>query len=159
MAAAMKKSKVIELLTFYRNIDGEIRLYKATVADLENYYEPTGGQSMDGQPRAKYNVSSPTENTALNLPESLREDIEFYNSKTNVLYRLKTEILREVSCLELKFKSIITDYYLHGLKWEQLSARNHYSERQCKNIRNTAVENLAGKFEQNPVIANFKLKA
>ena len=71
MAAEMKKSMVIELLTFYRNIDGEIRLYKATVADLENYYEPTGGQSMDGQPRAKYNVSSPTENTALNLPESL----------------------------------------------------------------------------------------
>ena len=75
MAAEMKKSMVIELLTFYRNIDGEIRLYKATVADLENYYEPTGGQSMDGQPRAKYNVSSPTENTALNLPESLREQV------------------------------------------------------------------------------------
>lgn len=155
----MKKSRVIELLNFYRNIDGEIRLYKATVADLENYYEPAGGQGMNGQPRAKYNASSPTENTALNLPENLREDIEFYNSKINALYKLKTEILREVSCLELKFKSIITDYYLHGLKWEQVSVRNHYSERQCKNIRDTAVENLAGRFDKNPAIASFKLKA
>lgn len=157
--AVMKKSRVVELLTFYRNIDGEIRLYKATVADLESYYSPTGGQSLDGMPKAKYNISSTTEDIALNLPDNLREDIELYNSKINVLYKLKTEILKEVSCLELKFKSIITDYYLHGLKWEQVSVRNHYSERQCKNIRNTAIESLATRFEENPVISGFHIQA
>ena len=120
--ATMKKSKVVEILTFYRNIDGEIRLYKSTVADLEAYYEPLSAQ-LDGMPRGKNSVSQPTETIALNLPDNLREDIEFYNSKISALYKLKTEILKEVSGLELKFKCIITDYYLHGLKWEHGSVK------------------------------------
>lgn len=157
--ATMKKSRVVEILTFYRNIDGEIRLYKSTVADLEAYYEPLSAQPLDGMPRGKNGVSQPTETIALNLPDNLREDIEFYNSKISALYKLKTEILKEVSGLEPKFKCIITDYYLHGLKWEQVSVRNHYSERQCKNIRNTAVETLAARFENNPAIADFKITA
>ena len=59
--ATMKKSKVVEILTFYRNIDGEIRLYKSTVADLEAYYEPLSAQPLDGMPRGKNSVSQPTE--------------------------------------------------------------------------------------------------
>lgn len=153
----MKKSRVVEILNFYRNIDGEIRLYKSTVDDLEAYYEPQSGRPMDGMPRGKGGTSSPTEIVALNLPETLREDIDFYTAKINGLYRLKTEILREVSGLELKFKAIITDYYLHGLKWEQVSVRNHYSERQCKNIRNAAVDSLACRFSGNPIISGFEM--
>lgn len=154
----MKKSKVIEILTFYRNIDGEIKMYRATVDDLEGYYEPSSGKTLDAMPKAKYNVSNPTETMATNLPDRLADDIRDFNGKINMLYRLKTEILKEVSTLELKYKAIITDYYLHGLKWEQVSARNHYSERQCKNIRDTAIDNLAVKFGENRIIAEFVMQ-
>ena len=154
----MKKSKVIEILTFYRNIDGEIKMYRATVDDLEGYYEPSNGKTLDAMPKAKYNVSNPTETMAINLPDRLADDIRDFNGKINMLYRLKTEILKEVSTLELKYKAIITDYYLHGLKWEQVSTRNHYSERQCKNIRDTAIDNLAVKFGENRIIAEFGAK-
>ena len=154
----MKKSKVIEILTFYRNIDGEIKMYRATVDDLEGYYEPSNGKTLDAMPKAKYNASNPTETIAMNLPDGLADDIRDFNGKINMLYRLKTEILKEVSTLELKYKAIITDYYLHGLKWEQVSARNHYSERQCKNIRDTAIDNLAVKFGENRTIAEFVMQ-
>ena len=67
----------------------------------------------------------------------------------------KGEILREISGLEYKLKVIVTGYYLHGLKWEQVSARNHYSERQCKNIRDAAVGSLVKPFGANKIIAGF----
>lgn len=157
MATKTEKSRVIEILTYYRNIDGEIKTYKSIVEDLEGYYDPLCGQPLDGMPRARNNISQVTENTAINLPENLREDIDYYKAKINSLYLLKAETLKEVSNLGPKFKGIIIDYYLYGLKWEQVSVRNHYSERQCKNIRNTAVESLAQKFRDNKAIADFKI--
>lgn len=157
--AKMESSRVVEILTFYRNIDGEIRLYRSILDDLEAYYDMPGPKPPDGMPKGKGSVSSPVETVVLNLPDGLQEDIAFYNAKINELYRLKTEILREVSALELKFKAIISDYYLHGLKWEQVSTRNHYSERQCKNIRNAAIESLVLRFGANATISNFKISA
>ena len=41
------------------------------------------------------------------------------------------------------------------MKWEQVAVRNHYSERQCKNIRDNAVETLLKRFENNPYISKF----
>lgn len=159
MAKIMDRKDVVEILMFYRNIDGEIRLYQSIVSDLETYYDPLGGVPMDGMPRGKNHVSSPTETVALNLPPDLRESIDFYNAKITELRALKVETLKEVSRLEHRLKSVIIDYYLHGLKWEQVSVRNHYSERQCKNIRNAAVDSLAQKFGENAVIAGFEIPA
>ena len=82
-------------------------------------------------------------------------DIDYYTAKIAELQTLKVEILREISGLEYKLKAIVTDYYLHGLKWEQVSARNHYSERQCKNIRDAAVGSLVKSFGANKIIAGF----
>ena len=81
--------------------------------------------------------------------------IDYYTAKIAELQTLKVEILREISGLEYKLKAIVTDYYLHGLKWEQVSARNHYSERQCKNIRDAAVGSLVKSFGANKIIAGF----
>lgn len=156
---AMEKGQVVKILTYYRNIDGEIRLYQSLVDDLESYYDTLGGVNIDGMPKGQNHISSPTEATALNLPPDLRESIEMYTEKISELRALKVQTLKEVSRLEHRMKAVIVDYYLHGLKWEQVSARNHYSERQCKNIRNAAVESLAQRFSENAVIAGFEIPA
>lgn len=156
---AMEKGQVVKILTYYRNIDGEIRLYQSLVDDLESYYDTLGGVNIDGMPKGQNHISSPTEATALNLPPDLRESIEMYTEKISELRALKVQTLKEVSRLEYRMKAVIVDYYLHGLKWEQVSARNHYSERQCKNIRNAAVESLAQRFSENAVIAGFEIPA
>ena len=143
----MDKKDVLAALMFYRNIDGEIRYYRGMVEELESYYDTIGGQSLDGMPKGKNHVSNAVEAVALN--------IEYYTKKIAELQALKVEILKEISGLEYKLKVIVTDYYLHGLKWEQVSARNHYSERQCKNIRDAAVGSLVKSFGANKIIAGF----
>ena len=79
-----------------------------------------------------------------------------YAERIETLQRLKSQILQEVSRLKLKEKTIIFDYYIYGMKWEQVAERIHYSDRQCKNIRDTAVEKLAERFENNATIRGFK---
>lgn len=154
---AIDKKGVVAILMFYRNIDGEIRLYRDIVKDLESYYDTIGGQSLDGMPKGKNHISNAVEAVALNLPEGLGEAINGYTARIGELQALKVEILKEISRMEYRLKTIVADYYLHGLKWEQVSARNHYSERQCKNIRNAAVESLVEAFGANAVIAGFKI--
>lgn len=151
----MDKKDVLDALMFYRNIDGEIRYYRSMVEELESYYDTIGGQSLDGMPKGKNHISNAVEAVALNLPDGIAENIDYYTAKIEGLQTLKVEILREISGLEYKLKAIVTDYYLHGLKWEQVSARNHYSERQCKNIRDAAVGSLVKSFGANKIIAGF----
>ena len=41
MAQAMEKSKVIELLEYYKDIDGEVSIYRKIITDLtDQYYNP-----------------------------------------------------------------------------------------------------------------------
>ncbi len=157
---AIDKKDVVEILMFYRNIDGEIRLNRDIVKDLEeSYYDTIGGQSLDGMPKGKNHISNMVEAVALNVPDGIGEAISGYEAKIAELQALKVEILKEISRLEYRLKSIVTDYYLNGLKWEQVSARNHYSERQCKNIRDAAVKSLVETFGENKIIAGFKTVA
>jgi hypothetical protein len=158
-ATEMTKGKVIKILMYYRNIDNEIKINKCIADDLEEQYSSLGALPIDGMPKAQNNISRVTENIALNLPDGLSAEIASYREKISELHRLKAEILKEVSCLEFKQKSIVIDFYLYGLKWEQVAVRNHYSERQCKNIRNTALKSLAPKFSGNSVIVNYQLTA
>lgn len=158
MAAAksMDRNKVIELLEYYGEIDGEIKIYRNILEDLTNcYYNPLGAIQCDGQPKGKYNISRPTENIVLNIPDGISEEIRNYEKKIADLHNLKTQILQEVSRLKFKEKSIVFDFYIHGLKWEQVAVHNHYSERQCKNIRNAAIETLLPRFQKNTFILNF----
>ena len=138
-ATEMAKGKVIKILMYYRNIDNEIKINKCIADDLEEQYSSLGALPIDGMPKAQNNISRVTENIALNLPDGLSAEIASYREKISELRRLKAEILKEVSCLEFKQKSIVIDFYLYGLKWEQVAVRNHYSERQCKNIRNLSL--------------------
>ena len=153
----MDKEKVIEILEFYKEIDGEISIYRRILRDYESqYYNTIGGMAADGQPKGQYHISRPVEAAAMNIPEYVRGEMEQYKEKVKTLQRLKAEVLQEISRLKLKEKTIVFDYYIHGMKWEQVAERNHYSDRQCKNIRDTAVAKLADKFQNNDFIKGFR---
>ena len=157
MAQAMEKGRVIELLEYYKDIDGEVNIYRKIISDLtDQYYNPIGAIQCDGLPKGKNNISRQTENMALNIPDYVSGEIREYEAKAQQLQALKAQILQEVSRLKLKEKRIIFDFYMHNLKWEQVAVRNSYSERQCKNIRDTAVETLSQRFEKNQIISQFQ---
>lgn len=153
----MDKGKVIEILEFYKEIDGEISLYRRILRDYESqYYNTIGAIVNDGQPKGQNHISRPVESAAMNIPDYVREDMEDCEEKVRFLQMAKSQILQEVSRLKLKEKTIIFDYYIHGMKWEQVAERNHYSDRQCKNIRDAAVEKLVDKFRNNKFLRDFK---
>ena len=157
MAQAMNREKVIELLEYYKDIDGEVNIYRKILENLTNqYYNPLGAIQCDGLPKGKNNISQQTESMALNIPNYVSGEIRDYEARVNTLQNLKVQILQEISRLKLKEKNIIFDYYIHNMKWEQVAVRNHYSERQCKNIRDNAVEALVQRFEKNPYISEFQ---
>ena len=157
IAQAMEKDRVIELLEYYKDIDGEVDIYRKIISDLtDQYYNPIGAIQCDGLPKGKNNISRQTENMALNIPDYVSGEIREYEAKAQQLQALKAQILQEVSRLKLKEKRIIFDFYMHNLKWEQVAVRNSYSERQCKNIRDTAVETLSQRFEKNQIISQFQ---
>ena len=52
MAQAMERSKVIELLEYYKDIDGEVSIYRKIINDLtDQYYNPIGAIQCDGLPK------------------------------------------------------------------------------------------------------------
>ena len=156
MAQAMEKSKVIELLEYYKDIDGEVSIYRKIITDLtDQYYNPIGAIKCDGLPKGKNNISRQTENMALNIPDYVSGEIREYEEKVQQLQNLKAQMLQEISRLKLKEKRIIFDFYIHNLKWERVAERNTYSERQCKNIRDNALETLSQRFGKNQIISQF----
>lgn len=156
MAQAMEKSKVIELLEYYKDIDGEVSIYRKIITDLTGqYYNPIGAIQCDGLPKGKNNISRQTENMALNIPDYVSGEIREYEEKVQQLQNLKAQMLQEISRLKLKEKCIIFDFYIHNLKWERVAERNAYSERQCKNIRDNALETLSQRFGKNQIISQF----
>lgn len=157
MAQAMERSKVIELLEYYKDIDGEVSIYRKIINDLtDQYYNPIGTIQCDGLPKGKNNISRQTENMALNIPDFVSGEIKGYEAKVQQLQSLKAQLLQEISRLKLKERRIIFDFYIHNLKWEQVAVRNSYSERQCKNIRDNALATLSQRFEKNQIISQFK---
>lgn len=154
----MDKNKVLKLLELFPEIDGEIKARRSIIFDLEQYYNPIQGVSYSDTTKGKYTNSDPTERLVLNIPDYVRGDIQHYKLEIEELQKVKVEILKEVSRLTMKQKNVVFGYYFHGMKWEQVAVRTHYSERQCKNIRNGAVEQLLKGFENNHILSEYKIK-
>jgi hypothetical protein len=162
MAAAksMEEERVIAILEYYKNIDGEISFYRKLIKnDEDTYYNTIGAVASDGLPHGKNNISRITENAAMNVPDGVLENMQENEKKISELCQLKAQIIREISRLEFKEKSVIYDFYINNLKWEQVSVRNHYTERQCRNIRDKAIGSLIPKFQKNIYIASFEISA
>lgn len=157
-AEVMNKKKVLKLLELFREIDGEISARRSIISDLEQYYNPIQGIGYSDTTKGKYANSNQTERIAMNIPDYVQGDIQHYMKEIEELQKVKVEILKEVSRLTMKQKNVIFGYYFHGMKWEQVAEGTHYSERQCKNIRDGAVERLLKGFEKNRVLSEYEIK-
>lgn len=158
VAAGMEKRKVIKLLEFFSEIDGKINAYRTILAELEDYYNPALSVNYDGMPKGKNHISNQTERTATKIPDYAKGEIILYKEKIRELQKVKVEILKEVSRLKLQQKNVIFGFYFQKMKWEQVAERTHYSERQCKNIRNAAVEKLLQEFGKNKILTEYKIR-
>lgn len=158
IAEAMDKAKVVQLLELFPEIDEEIRARRNIVSDLEQYYNPVSGIQYDGMPKGKNYISSQTERMALNIPDYVHREIKQYEREIEELQKVKVEILKEVSRLKLKHKKVIFGFYFHGMKWEQVAERTNYSDRQCKNIRDEAIEKLLQSFSRNKTLEEYQIK-
>lgn len=154
---AMNEAKVIRLLEFFPDIDEEIRARRSAVEDLEQYYNPISAIQYDGMPKGNYHAGSQTERMAMNMPDYISKEIRIYQREIETLQKLKVEIIKEVSRLDLKHKKIIFGFYFHCMKWEQVAERTNYSDRQCKNIRNEALKKLLAGFRKNRVLVEYKM--
>lgn len=152
----MDKQAVVSILDFYKNIDDEILLKKKAIAELEaRYYSIIGSINYDGMPKAKGRVVSPVENTVLNVPEWAGKEIKALQREQRGLYRVKTAIRKELNSLPYVQRTVILLFYVEGRQWVHIAAQIHYSERQCKNIRDYALNKLSLRFAANNVIAKF----
>lgn len=158
MAAGMTKEKVVKLLQLFPDIDEEIRTRRNIISDLETYYNGIPAMKYDTMPHGKNNISRPTEQIAMNIPDYVNREIRFYENEIMTLQRVKVEILKEVSRLHLRHKKIVFGFYFNGMKWDEVAERTNYSDRQCKNIRDEALEKLLQWFSTNATLTQYTVK-
>lgn len=154
----VEKSQVIKALEYSTEIEGEVRMLRRLIQELEQCYDTSSGISYDGMPKGKNHLSNPTEKTAMNIPDFVRKDIRNHTEKIAQLQKFKCEVVKEVLRLPLKQKQTIMMFYFKKLKWMQIADELHYSERQCKNIRDGALDQLTEYFGNNRTITNFEIK-
>lgn len=153
----MKRGKVISILHFFRTIAKEIEMNNAVIEDLnDRYYITLGAVNMDGLPRGKGGVSKPVENMVANVPDYVRKRIEGKQRRNKRLEEVGTAIGRELDRLNYYEKAVVLCFYVDGETWEQISGRLNYSPRQCRNIRDKALERLGSWFSANKTIFTFK---
>ena len=153
---AMKQERVIAILDFYRDIDKTVTMNERVIRNLEDqYYSTLGAVNSDGMPHGKGGVSNPVERVVLNIPQSVSDTIANMRRENERLTAIKGEILSELNALNYREKAVIYGFYIDGLQWERLSQRLNYSPRQCRNIRNIALDRLAKRFEQNKRISRY----
>jgi len=156
----MTAEKVIAILKYYPEIEGNIKFYRDRIKEYEQeYYTPCTSQDNDGQPKGKNHISRTTENIALNIPAFVKPMIDEYEEKIESQGRFRAAIIKEISRLKRTQKEIIFDRYINDVKWEQVAQRNNYSVRQCDNIRRDAITALCGYFEANDTIRHFDISA
>lgn len=155
MRVNMGKDNVIQILDYYKNIDKEIKFNNVIIEDLEEGYNYIGSSATDNIRYDKNKITKTTEKTALNIGDTVRETLSMTEEQNKNLSKLKIEIFSEVSTLNYIEKVIIIEFYINNKKWEQISEHLNYSIRQCKNIRNKAIENLEKRFDKNNIILKY----
>lgn len=151
----MERENVIKILKYYTDIDGHLVFVRRGVKNFEETYYGLHCSGLGGAPSKTNKISNPTESAVLNVPDSVREKVDAWRAEIKQLYSLQAEIYTEICKLALVEKNIIVDFYIKKCQWVQISSRVHYSETQCKKIRNKALDKLGGFFEQNEVVKKF----
>lgn len=152
----MNREKAIAILTYFRDVEKTIRLNERVIKNLEDqYYNSVGAVNMDGMPKAKGGVSSPVERAAINIPATVSRTIREMEQENERLEKIKTEILQELNRLNFHQKAVILGFYIEGQQWERISEQMNYSPRQCRNIRDNAIEELMKRFTGNKMISHY----
>jgi len=145
------------ILRFYRDIDKTIRLNERIIKNLEDqYYIGVSAVNMDGVPRAPGGASSPVERIVLNIPRSVTNTIDSMNRENEKLAKIKAEILSEINRLNFHQKAVLLGFYVEGGTWERISEQINYSPRQCRNIRDAALDRLGQGFLQNQAVSRYQ---
>lgn len=152
-----EREKVVNILEYYRDIDNNVKLNNGVIKNLEDqYYTTLGAVNMDGMPHGKGGVSSPVERVVLNIPASVTKTIEELRRDNEQMLEIKGQILAEINSLPYREKAIILEFYIGGEQWEQVSQRLNYCTRQCKNIRDLALDRLGARFAANKAISHYR---
>ena len=156
----MEREKVKRILVFFGEIDKRVAFNAECINITEDkYYTPNSGGGLDGMPKAKYRTTSPTESVALNIPESVSESIRGWKEENERLCKLKAAITGEINRLSNAQRTIVYDFYVSGHRWARISRRLNYSERQCQNIRDSALDKLGRNFPLNRHVAEYEYPA
>ena len=152
----MERENVIKILKFYNDIDGHIAFARSALEDYEETYYGLHGGNPFGSATPKTNrISKPTEAAALNIPDSVSEKITELRAEIERFYKLQAEIFSAICKLPLREKTVVVEFYIKKRQWVQISRQIHYSETQCKKIRNKALGKLGDFFEQNELVKSF----
>lgn len=147
----LNKKEVIQIIEYCKDIPNEIKLNNKIIKNLEDQHYTLPGVAADGQPRGKGGISNPVEAIVMNMPKGVSELIKKYEDKTKLLDKLYKEIMREIGKLSYRERKVIYGFYIEDLRWEKI-APGFYSIRQCKNIRNIAIDKLSEQFLNNQFI-------
>ncbi|MCL2107799.1 MAG: hypothetical protein FWH20_00445 [Oscillospiraceae bacterium] len=144
---------VTEILKFCRDIDKEILYNNMRVAECHELLQNAGGSvSFVAMSKNKHNNSNPTEKIYI----ATHDKIERLTQKNEEIRAFKDAVYNEIDNLSPVEKIIIYGFYIKKFSWMRISAEVHFCIRQCKNIRDRAVEVLEDKFKSNKTIADFK---
>lgn len=66
----------------------------------------------------------------------------FYRQNLAKLTQELLAIETAIEGLDVTARTILRDYYITGLTWEEVGERNHYSESQCHRIHSDALISL-----------------
>ncbi len=151
----MERENVKKILKYYNDIDGNISFVRDKLQDYEDRFYSLRGGGLGCISSKTNKISNPTESAALNIPDSASRQMDELRAEIEQLYRLQAAIFTEICKLSLVEKNIIVDFYIKRRQWVQISNRVHYSETQCKKIRNVALGKLGVFFDKNELVKNF----
>lgn len=133
----VNKEKILYILQKYKDANKEIQLQNRYIKELEdNFYCPL--KSTNEEP--------------LDMPPEISNELKELRIQRKETLVFKDEVHKEIDHLDTLHKLIIYNFYIEGMRWEQISRRLSYSVRQCKNIRTTALKQLEKRFEKNKII-------
>lgn len=156
MSPEEERNIVIELLKAYPFLDEEIRLNIESAKDIEEVYYNSGTAiNFDGMPHAKYNTKNPVELAATHIPNDIRETYKRYRSDAQKCQAVKTRLISHVSHLNSREKNVIICHYFKRNTWEVTAKNLSYSERQCRNIKDIAINQLVKPIMHDSVLMSF----
>lgn len=150
----VKDLQVEKILKFYKYIDVDIKMASEWLERYEQGYNPLGAISYNGMPKGT-NLSDSTTTLAIKLAEAnTKENIDTLKKRIMELQKLKWEIFNEIATLTPVHKTIVSEFYIKGRRWEYIAGQINYSVRHSKNIRHVALKDLGARFAQNKYIVN-----